>query len=99
MAKPSQASEVVQPAFLAESRNVVSAKAARPSGAGSAIPVIAAAATGGSSGVLTCILLGRSVSLRKTGEPERGGTYTGPNTSDVAVIEGRNDDPRDVREI
>src|SRR6266700_6869869 len=74
MAKPSQASEVVQPAFLADSRNVVSAKAARPSGAGSAIPLrtgAVAGATAVSSEVLTCILLGRSASIR--GEPDRSG--------------------------
>src|SRR6266567_2165972 len=73
IAYPHQSKPVLvfaQPALTAESRNVVSAKAASPRGAGSAIPVAAGAAAGAtadSSVVLTCILLGRLVSLRKLG--------------------------------
>jgi hypothetical protein len=99
--QPSQASDVVQPAFFDDSRNVVSANAASPSGAGSAT---ALAATAGAvatvvSEVLTCILLGRSASIREIGGAGlmRGNLHgtdhrTTPNRSDVVAQAGRNDD-------
>src|ERR1051326_7605169 len=62
MAYPSQASVPwVQPAFFADNRNVVSANAANPSGAGSAMPL-----TAGGTESRVCIS-----SVMTTSSPER----------------------------